>query len=694
MNSNLKTILGVGGLIVVAAAVGAGLFLFTGFQEGIWFTVAGIPIVVVAGVAMYVRGVISRGSTSEQQYVRKRGRGVAEDFQTHLRDLRDLENTYPRWSPTVDAQVESIADDFGRQGVDFDLETGSFEMRGAVEDADVQEFERLESEIDAFRSEYVDEFVDFVETEFDWMREGRNRLNDAGVVSDDGRVVAPSDGTVAGYRDSLEAARSDTDEVLTDAMDQVREMSRGETRPGDVDSIEAELDQAADAMEANDYRRAVEAILEARDQLRDQLSGSFSEERDALSDLVETVRASDVDRHVDAEYVEDVEEVGRAIDSLDSGLDLAELTRHRSTLRRTCIDMIASMEGDLDDAAATLRDADLPPGYYSEPGIAGETFIDELGDIDDLDAFTDRWETVADELVDALDTAKTKAAVVEAYDDVADTIETKLQSTGTVTGDDLPVRHGDQFLGLYYRRNDGVEFDPETATLRRGSVATHDVTIELAYARGGDARRATVDLEGGGYAETAVAETHVATTVTFEDVPEGTYTLRADPGDESFAGIEREITVDADQTRSVEFAERSLRDRVCAETDADMDAHLSEIGQRLASRFESEGYLSTAMDLPVRDEHAPCLVATWAEENGHAAAAADGDVVAYDRQDVAREIENVVRYNLEEGDSLSFDGVRSRFLSVPVPDAVLRDVVAGLETDRDVRTTDSTITVE
>lgn len=694
MNSNVRTIIGVVGLILLASLVGVGLFVFTGFQEGIWFTVAGIPIVVVAGVAVYVRGVVSRGGTSEQQYVRKRGRSVAERFQEALRQRNDLEHTYPRWSPTVDAQAASIADDLGRQGITVDLDSGSFELTGATDGADVQEFERLESEIDAFRADYETEFEQFVETEYQRMQDVRTRLEDADLVRMEAEMSAPSDRTVAEYRDWLDREREETGEMLQTAIDRVREMSRGETRPEDVASIEDTLNEAEDATEALEYRQASESILEARDHLRNQLSGSFDEEREALSTLVEAILDSDVDKYVDSEFVTDVESVGQEIDALDSGLDLADLNRHRSTVRRTAIDIVAAMERDLDDAVEILRAADLPAGYYTEPDIVGETYIDTLGDIDDIDTFTDRWITVTETLVDALGTAKTKSAVVEAYDDVAETIEAELQTNGVVTEDDLPVRHGDQFLGLYYRRNDTVDFDPTTATLRRESVSKYDVTVSLAFEQGGDQRTVTVELDGGRYSATETAETHVATSVHFDDVPDGTYTLSADPGDDGFATVEREIRVSGDRELSISFEERSLKEQVCAETDADMETHLAEVGSRLGARFEEAGYVSTQMDLPVKSTHAPCLVATWADVNGYDATRTGETVLVYDRDEIAQEITNVVRYNLEAGDSLPFAEARERFLSVPVPDPVLRDVISDLETDRTVRTTESSIRVE
>ena len=75
-------------------------------------------------------------------------------------------------------------------------------------------------------------------------------------------------------------------------------------------------------------------------------------------------------------------------------------------------------------------------------------------------------------------------------------------------------------------------------------------------------------------------------------------------------------------------------------------------------------------------------------------AVADADIVSVLVPDTVQPdvYENAIEPNLEAGDTLSFEDVRARFLSVPVPDPVLRDIITDLETDIDVQTTESTMT--
>ncbi|NGM68967.1 hypothetical protein G6M89_08065 [Natronolimnobius sp. AArcel1] len=697
MSGNAKTAAGVGALVVVAAAIGAGVFVWSGSQAATWFVLVGIPLIVVTGITLYVRGVVARSGTSEQQFVRTRARSIAEEFQACIRQINDLENDYPEWNAGVDAQLESIAGDFRTEGVTFDLETGAFDLGKGVKSADLQEFERLSTEIETIEQDVESSFREFGAQEQDRIEDAIDRLADVGLIDGAGgsypELEPDKSATIPECRDAIDALRVEAVEIVRTAIGTVREMGRGGTRPDDGNAIEQELKEAEAALERTDFGTAVERILEARDRLRDQFSGSFESERDAMRGLVETVKDAEVEAYVNAEYVDDIDRIDSTIEELDSALDLSELSRPRSELRRTCIDMIAAMERDLADDVETLRNAELPSGYYSEPEIVDERHVDELQDADDLEGLAERWGEIADRLSTALETASTKAAVVDAYGDVADTIQTTLEQEGEVVGDDLPMRHADQFLGLYFRRNDGVEFDPAVPVLRRGDVETYDLDIAVTYEKGGDVRTATLELTDG-YAASETVKTRIAGKATFVDVPEGTHTLLADPGDEAFAPIERAVRVNEDREITVEFAERDLRDQLCEGVETDMVAVLGDMRPHLKELFDDEGYVSTKMDLPVRDSHAPCLLAVWSEQTSYAVCQDGDEIVVYDRAELERELTNVLRYNLESGDRLTYDDLERNFLSAPVPRPVIRDVVREINGDGEYSVTTSETAIE
>lgn len=695
MSSDTRTRLAIGGIVVLVAAMGAGLFLLTGSTEVVWATMIGLPIVIVAGIALYVRGLLTQTKTSETQYVQKRAGSVAETFQSELRTFNDLQTTYPKWTPNMDARIDSLVSDFDTQGVTVERDSGSFEVTGAVKDADIQELDRLETETETIGEEIYDEFETFVGSEIHTMDESIERLQDHDLVGSDLTLSpVPDSETVPALRDTLDSARAETTTTLTTAIEAVREMSRGDIRPDDIEFVESELETAENDLETDSYYSASDSILEAQDRLRDQFSGSFDTERKSLLQLLDTALDSGVGAHVDGANIDDLKRIKREITSLDSALEIAELTRYRSDIRAACVDIIRSMQQDLDDAAQTMRSVDLPSGYYTKPDVVGASLADPLEATDDIDRFRAEFADAAAQLTDALDSTTTKASVVDAYDDFAETIETELQRSGVVTGDDLPVRHAEQFLGLYNRRNPSVEFDPDRVALRLGDVEEYDVTVDLAFPQGGEPRDVTVNLDGPNHSDSASVQTRVAASIEFTDVPYGTYTISSDPGVDGFGTVTQEVSIEDDVTLSVEFEERSLRDQLCADVEQDIEDHLSAIDSQISSSFQEQGYVSTEMDFPIRDSYAPCLIATWGERNNYDLTRGNSGVIVYDREQIKHEVENIIRYNIDSGSELTFDEARENFLSVPVPSEVIRDMVSELNVDGDVTTSSTAIRMD
>ena len=695
MNANRQTAVVIGGLIALAAALGAIVFALSGSQGITWFVLVGIPLIVVVGIVLYVRGVIAQSGTSEEQFVRTRGRAVSEEYQSTLRQIHELRTAYPNWEARIDARLESVGGDFESQGVSFDLDTGAFDLN-SVGSADIQEFERLSGEIDQLNETVESTFQEFVNAELSRMERTLSRLEEVDLVqSAETFDQLNSNEAVPDCRDRLDGARAETTASVETAVETVREMGRGEARASDVNAIGRELDAATAALAEYEFESATESVLEARDQLREQFSGSFEDSRDAMLRLIRQVEGANVESAVEAATMEDLRRIESRVDGIDSALDLAELSQLRAELRRVCVDMIETMEREIDANARTLREAELPSGYYTEPAVVGEQFTDAFDNIDDLDAFTDRWTDVAGELREAHETTESKAAVVDAYDDVADRIEQTLDRQGEVTGDDLPMRYPDQFLGLYFRQNEGVEFDPDVPLVRRGDVETYDLGVEVTYEHGSETpRTATLELNGGGYDATATVETRVAGTASFESVPTGTHTLSAAPGDDDFGRIERELRVDNDSTVSVEFTERGLRDQLCADIDVDIESVLPEMQPRLESLFDQEGYVSSTMQLPVRSSFAPCLLAVWGERTNRGLCRDGEKIIVYDHSQLTQELTNVLRYNAEAGEQLRYDELRRNFLSAPVPDGVIRDVIGTLDGEHSVATTQAGITIQ
>jgi hypothetical protein len=698
MKRETKSALGIGGIVIVAAAVGLGLFLFTSSQLGVGFIAIGIPTLLVVGVGVYVRSVVSRQGTSESNYTKQQATETATGLRDFHTEFEALRNEYPDWTADdVETDVEQVADDLEEQGVSFDTAAGTYSSK-RFGSADIQDLERIQSDVRDLDSTLTDSFEEFVRSELRRLRDTLGRLEDADLADVRSwrgqQAVDDASHEIEALEDVLADHRADATEVVERASDEV------EALLGDVDGrvddaqVRGLLEDAQSRAEADDYDGAVDAVLDAQAALEGDLSGRFEADRESVENVLEAVQSSVVEEYVSNRHVERVEEIDAAMASLDSALDVSDLREHRDDLREVCIEMVAEMEGDLEDDLSALGRADVPADYYEWPSAGDEEYESRLRRTDDLDQFRLTWTGAVGDLSNALDDLSEKASVARSYDDIESVIDQEIRASAEVTAEDLPVKDAGAFMDLYARKHAEVSYDSSgPALVAAGDGETHDVTVFAQFDEGGPKRGVAIEIEGTAHDDSEHRRTHLAEEVTFEEVPFGEYEVRAVPDPDDYRTPTETVTVEDDARVELTMDEVGLREQVCEGVEADIREYLPDLEDDLTDQYDDEGYLAASMDYPITDDYVPCLLAIWAEEADLSVTRTDADgVVAYDGEQLDREVEMVVQHNLGEDETMTFDDFRTRFLSAPLPDDVIREAVADAEFGESVELTSDGVT--
>jgi uncharacterized protein YjaG (DUF416 family) len=691
MNRQARVALIIGSLVVVTASIGVGVFVALGSQVGIVVILVGIPSVLIVSGVLYVRATVGGRNMSTHQFTDEQAKQAARDLQDLGRTFVQLQEKYPGWTgEDVDKRLEEIIASMANVGVEYDRSANSFqvdEVQGSF-----QEIQTIRGEVESTKKILQESFTAFVYREIERLDEARAQLSDAGLATDvegvdpDELPDDEEDWTVETASAYLDDQRSAVVNGVTEAIGTIRRKLEV-SDASDPEPVENSLSDAESKLETGSPTEAVSAVVRARRALDDQLSGTTEETREQVVALADTILDSTATAHLDREALDAVESIRREAETLDSGLDFQEAERLREDLRRRAIDMIESLQTELRDHATTLSNADLPGGFYTPPDSIDVDYVGRLDSTAAPAQFRQGWQDAAKTLAVDIEDADTKISVVEAYDDVAEDISEKLQAEGLVTHEDLPVKQPQQFLGLYYRRNEGLSFDPDVPALRREEVDSYTVVVEPSV-EGEDDVVVNLELDG----EFASKEDRVFAggVTSFESVPPGEYVITASAGGE-FSPVERSVTVEDDERVSLALKETSLRDRLCEDVD-DVGQYVAEFEDDIQSRFDTDGYVDSDLDLPVDPDFVPCLLATWAERNGLIAVEAeDGSILVFDRDQQATEIRNVIQFNLEPGGSLSYDQVRSDFLSVPIPDMTIRKIAKSVTDDPAVHLTETEI---
>lgn len=670
-------------LVVAAGAASVGIFYFEGSQAAVMAQVAVVPLLVVVGYLWVNRTVQSTG-TSRTEFERRKARQLGEQFRDSWQLAQEIE--YEHSSGISDAEWEQLnrhANNLQSNGIEFDPDTGTFEINdrklGSLEDIN-----RLETETDDLNNWLTERFSENVRSRISAVNTTLDRLSTFVATSG---TIDPSAVSESGANDDaetwtetatyLEDCYQEADRVIENACNAIQEAATNTEQPNS--QLDTALSQARDAAGARQYDKAVTNVLNARDMAERDVSGAFNEQEGALTSLLRTAAEKPIDDYLGQDYDHVIKEYKRDLQEIDEVIEISELRSLREDCRSTCLDIVEELSTQLEGTLDTLEAADVPEGWYERPPASRTNYVRALQASEDIESFHNEFDTAVDSLLSALDSVKPKASVVSGYSRMEQDIREQLRTEGAVAAVDLPVsKHEEQFLGLYYRKHmEQVNFDPNEPRLSaQEGGETYTVTVTAMFPEGGTEREVEISVSGN-EDRTATCWTPLVAEATFEELPYGEYTLQVAPVIDEYSTIQRTITVDSEMTIEFDLEQLSLREQLCKDSDIDVEGVLSNLSARFESDFEESGHLSTGMEFPVDEEYIPCLFAHWAEKEGHEATQYEEDVVVYDSEQLTKEIENVIRYNLSVGDTRSFEELRSNFLSAPVPDSTIRDLAGN-----------------
>lgn len=691
MKRQYKAALGIGGIVLATALAGLLSFLYLGSQIGVYVIGVGAPLAVVLAIGLYVRGVLTRDNTSQGDFVQEAARAAAESFRDELTTYNRLTREHDRWDPgELQTRARQIADDFGDAGVAVDVAAATISVDSPGR---VQEFDKLEGDVRAFADDRNRSFAEFGRNQIEHARQGARSVNESVLDGSDVPVsVTPDDvpdGAAPGETERvLSTAREEAAAVYGDAVDRIE--STVAEYDGDDARIESHLDTARECIEDADWDGASAAIDDAQGDAESEVSAAFSADRDSIDRLLSTVDSVGVDRYAEDADLRTFEEARETLAGIDSALASDELDTVGEDVRRGATNVVATLESELAANVDVIREADVPVGFYTAPPAVATDFEARLREAADLDEFREEWLAAAGELTEAVEAAETKASVADSYGMVEDRIADGVRTDGRVTADDLPVRDAEPFLELYADGNGAVEFDPSVpAVVAEGGGESYTVTVtaQLATSTGAE-HDLTVALSGDGVDERETASTYVATEATFEEIPYGEYTVSATTPTEEFADEETTLRVADDESVELDLAEVGLRERVCGDDADDVESQLPTVAPKLEEEFAADEYLTPDSDIPVAAEYVPCLLVLWAEEAGHEATLDDGRVLVYDHDQFRSRLDTITTHNLSEGDTMTYDEMRRKFLSVPASDDLIRSTLRDLDAGVDVGETE------
>ena len=135
-----------------------------------------------------------------------------------------------------------------------------------------------------------------------------------------------------------------------------------------------------------------------------------------------------------------------------------------------------------------------------------------------------------------------------------------------------------------------------------------------------------------------------------------------------------------DQTVELSLSEATPRAQVCEGIEEETKLLLDEVEGELDVQFDDASMLDSQMDLGVREEYAPCLLALWAERRS--AEVWIGEiVVVYDSDVLTDQLESAIKGETSDSAPLSYDDIRDHVMTANIPDEFIEQRLKDITDD-------------
>ena len=672
MKSQYRDAFAVAAVVVVAVGIGLGVFLYSGSTAAVVFFGIGIPTLLGIGGLIHKRRV-SSSEGSESPKLASMTRDLTSEFESLLSTYERV-STEESWDPeTLEKRIRDVGKELENRGLAIDQTGDGYRVNVERVDMGPGAINRYMQRVNSLREELLDSYREGVEQQTNEMNRQLKRLSSAGLLAGGVSVGDESGARLVSVEEIRSASAERHEEFLNrvwNAIDVVRQ----------AEDVGVDANRVESAIESNQYEKAVDTVLGARQRIEETEREPFENDRDTLINLIETVESSAAITHVPQPRRDKLSEISSEVRSLDSVLERDKLETARRDMLNLCKNIVTDLDTRLRNVIDEFSRESVPPDYYERPSVRKRDVVEELERADTLEKFRTKWSNIAAELVDAVEHAEILEGALTAYPDVAEDIGRTLAEVDEVTTADVPFSPAPPVMRLYAARTSDVTYLENKQVLTPDAVGQrHDLTVWVQL-DSEESEAITVRVDGQSFSGQQSETVAGSESFVFESVPEGQVVVTATPETVQFTEAKLELLLKEDQTVELSLSEATPRAQVCEGIEEETKLLLDEVEGELDVQFDDASMLDSQMDLGVREEYAPCLLALWAERRS--AEVWIGEiVVVYDSDVLTDQLESAIKGETSDSAPLSYDDIRDHVMTANIPDGFIEERLKNITDD-------------
>lgn len=659
--NNLKIILIIVGLFGISII----LFLYRGYDEALYYSIIGIPLVFIAFAYQYIKKLKKSRPDPALTLKTQENEKIAYDFKNLQSVAQNLNKTYGLQVDDIEGELKTLAyKDLPLIGINSIETNGIYATtlnEEYIQKIDLDNIDTIAKKIYNLDNRLKNNVNDLTNAVSKAYILYTNNLKNAGYnigpnaltlqteinkrnneINDTVENVRYLDNITSIFRDILLSCLTEANQL----KNKVKELGKN------ISNIESEMDIVQETIESKNYKdfeRGVASLTKIMSFVKSQpgLGDVFGSYKNNLLSAIEKILTV-VENKIENEHTQKLSTLGSRVRILESASKIGDLQQIEPQIIPLVNEIAKNVYETINNNEARIKQANFPQLFYP----ARQTFEKDYTDLQiefNVGYYSEKFSNLMNIMIPVLEKSDLKAKVIGIYTKISPRIQSAIENKGIITSAELKVKNPEEFMELYsYFHSDVIYNSYEKTLSSQNMLSQYKVSVRVFNEKNLPLSSADIILkmEDKTVKKGKSDETGKAI---LENLNKGKYKLLIKCDDHKTQI--KKIELNSDQEFEIKLSKISLGEKLCKEDEEISLKKLAKIKDIILKEIESNKYIKSTYNFKVNPEDIPCLLYLWSKSNNNVRLTKSGnEYILYDVNKIKNDIEIFLKENVIPGE--------------------------------------------
>jgi len=657
--NNLKIILIIVGLFGISVV----LFLFRGYDEALYYSIIGIPLVFIAFAYQYIKKLKKSRPDPGLTLKTQENEKIAYDFKNLQSVAQNLNKTYGLQVDDIESELKTLAyKDLPLIGINTIETNGIYATtlnEEYIQKIDLDNIDtiakkiynldnRLKNNVNNLTNAVSKAYISYINNlktagynigsnALTLQTEINKRRNETNDTLENVRYL---DTITSIFRDILLSCLTEANQL----KNKVKELGKN------VSNIESEMNIVQETIESKNYRdfeRGVASLTKIMNSIESQAGGDFGSYKNSLLSAIEKILTT-VENKIENEHTQKLSTLRSRVRILESASKIGDLQQIEPQIIPLASEIAKNVYETINNNEARIKQANFPQLFYP----ARQSFEKDYTDLQiefNVGYYSEKFSNLMNIMIPVLEKSDLKAKVIGIYTKISPRIQSAIENKGIITSAELKVKNPEEFMELYSYFHSDVTYNSYEKTLSsQNMLSQYKVSVRVFNEENLPLSGADIILKMDDK-PVKKGKSDETGKVILDNLNKGNYKLLIKCDDHKTQI--KKIELNSDHEFEIKLSKISLGEKLCKENEELSLKKLAKIKDIILKEIESNKYIKSTYNFKVNPGDIPCLLYLWSKSNNNTRLTRSGnEYILYDVNKIKNDIEIFIKENVIPGE--------------------------------------------